>query len=146
MRRFVLVFAFTEDRKQLILINKTHPPYQAGLMNGVGGGIDPEDAKDGLPDQYWAALREFEEEAGVELAPCDIEEFGTMYADGDWICYLFRVFDDKVLEATTKTEEKIAVIDINTIDYSKCVDKLDFIIPMALTKSGDFKYSNIECF
>ena len=41
MERMVVGFAFTEDRRSVILIRKNRPEWQAGRLNGVGGHIEP---------------------------------------------------------------------------------------------------------
>jgi 8-oxo-dGTP pyrophosphatase MutT (NUDIX family) len=62
MTAYVCGFAFdTERRVYLILKNKPH--WQAGLLNGIGGKIEPGETS------LRAMAREFKEEAGVDIAP-----------------------------------------------------------------------------
>lgn len=60
IKRYVAGFLFRQKShvtKQVLLVRKTHPKWQAGLMNGIGGGID------GIETSREAMVREFFEEA-----------------------------------------------------------------------------------
>lgn len=59
MLAWVLGFLFNEDRTKVILLKKTHPDYQAGKLNGVGGKVEPNET---ILD---AMTREFLEETGI---------------------------------------------------------------------------------
>lgn len=39
-RGWVLGFLFSEDLSKVVLIKKTHPDWQAGKLNGIGGKIE----------------------------------------------------------------------------------------------------------
>jgi 8-oxo-dGTP diphosphatase len=57
VKRYVVGFAFDQDEQKVLLILKTHPEWQAGRFNGVGGHIEPSD------ETPLAAMdREFREE------------------------------------------------------------------------------------
>ena len=56
----VLGFAFSSDRKSVILVEKNRPEWQAGKINGVGGHVN-----EGETDKA-AMIREFKEETGHE--------------------------------------------------------------------------------
>lgn len=58
---YVLVFAFDWTREKVLLIKKSKPEFQAGLLNGVGGKIQQGE----IPEQ--AAIREFKEETGLDI-------------------------------------------------------------------------------
>src|SRR5574339_145798 len=58
--RYVVGFMFDENEEHVLLIRKTHPDWQAGKLNGIGGRIeDGESARE-------AMQREFKEEVGVD--------------------------------------------------------------------------------
>ncbi len=57
---YVVGFAFDADLKEVALIRKKTPEWQAGLLNGLGGHVDEGET----PEQ--AMVREFYEEGGVE--------------------------------------------------------------------------------
>ena len=58
---YVAGFHFNKEHSSVILIRKTHPKWQAGLLNGVGGHVEPSDKS--TTD---AMVREFLEETGIE--------------------------------------------------------------------------------
>jgi 8-oxo-dGTP pyrophosphatase MutT (NUDIX family) len=64
-----------DDDDRVALIRKARPPWQAGLLNGVGGKIEPEDWSPFFvhdmpapePVALRAMRREFREETGVDF-------------------------------------------------------------------------------
>ena len=54
---YVLGFAFTKDLKQVALIRKKRPEWQAGKLNGIGGKVNINEVP------LLAMVREFQEEA-----------------------------------------------------------------------------------
>ncbi len=63
--KYTVVFIFSQNMSQVLMIDKTKGPYP-GCLNGVGGKIDVTD----ITEEY-GALREVEEETG--LTQTDIE-------------------------------------------------------------------------
>ena len=57
MERYVLGFLL--DPERVVLIRKTHPEWQRGRLNGIGGKIEEGE------DSFVAMEREFHEEAGA---------------------------------------------------------------------------------
>jgi len=63
MIQYVVGFLFDPKLKRVILIRKTHPAWQDGLLNGVGGKV-------WANESYQQAMsREFLEEVGIEIPP-----------------------------------------------------------------------------
>jgi 8-oxo-dGTP diphosphatase len=101
MTNYVLGFCFDSAGKNVVLIRKTKPAWQAGKFNGVGGKIETRES------QGQAMVREFYEEAGVMTTPDNWEYFGSMAGPG-WACGLFYTFNDFIFrKAATQTEEEI---------------------------------------
>lgn len=105
-QNYVVGFAFSADSSKIVLIRKNRPAWMAGKLNGVGGKIEAgEEAVD-------AMVREFVEECGVETMVSDWHYFMKIFGrDGDVHCY--RIFDDKVLSATTLLDEEVEIIDVS---------------------------------
>ena len=61
-REMVVGFLISRDNNNVLLVEKTHPDWQAGLLNGIGGGVEP-----GEPALV-AMCREFVEETGIKDA------------------------------------------------------------------------------
>src|SRR5690606_21087500 len=65
-------FVFTEDRREVVLVRKNRPAWQAGFLNGVGGKVE----RGEVP--VAAMAREFAEEAGVSVDPSAWDELCTV--------------------------------------------------------------------
>lgn len=86
--RYCCGFLFWRDR--VLLVRKTHPQWQDGLWNGVGGKI--EDGETPLT----AMVREFAEEAHIEVPPAAWRLFCVESGAPDYEVHFFRarVTDD----------------------------------------------------
>lgn len=60
IKQYVAGFLFSRDLKNVMLIRKTKPAWQAGKLNAIGGKIEPGET------EYGAMVREFEEETGIK--------------------------------------------------------------------------------
>jgi len=84
---WVLIFAICNDR--FLLRRKTHPAPQAGKWNGLGGKVCDDDYADQTADRdtkagyfdlpYYTAIREFAEEAGVDLPGQRLTNMATLH-------------------------------------------------------------------
>jgi 8-oxo-dGTP diphosphatase len=81
VKRYCIGFLF-HNSNQVLLVNKTHPDWQVGLWNGVGGVIEEGEApRDAMP-------REFMEETGIKMSADDWTHFCTEYGPGyELYCY-----------------------------------------------------------
>ena len=103
-QNYVVGFAFSADKSKVVLIRKTRPAWQAGKLNGPGGKIEAGETP------HEAMCREFLEECGVETTPADWHYFTKIIGrDGD--VWFYRMFDDKALNAVTKLDEEVLVVD-----------------------------------
>jgi 8-oxo-dGTP diphosphatase len=117
-KQYVIGFLFNAE-DEVALIEKTHPDWQKGKLNGVGGHIEegesPEDAM----------TREFEEEVG---AGCHWTSFCKMIFQEAEI-YCFR--SSSVAEIESMTEEKVAWYPVKNLPENIVLD-IGWLIPMAL--------------
>lgn len=140
MTAYVVGFAFDTQRR-VTLIRKTHPEWQKGLLNGVGGKIDSGDHSGNLPDtQAMASLvamcREFKEETGVVIAPerwkmyhrerwqngNSVDFYATALRPGEW--------------PKTQTDEHIEMmywehLNRHQWEMASVMYNLPYLIPMA---------------
>lgn len=136
MNQYALTFLFTPDMKQVWLIEKNRPSWQAGCLNGIGGKIE----KDELPPQ--AATRELKEETGIEGV--DIKEVGHMFGtnnDGhEFIVFVYAGFTEKILR--TMESEKVLLVQVDKIKNYKHIENVPAIIEMCLyMKKGMSNFS-----
>ena len=61
MLEYVLALLFTADAREVVLVRKTRPAWQAGRVNALGGKLQTGE------DILAAARREVREEAGVDV-------------------------------------------------------------------------------
>lgn len=105
MDSYVLGFAFTLAG-QVALIEKTHPDWQAGRLNGIGGELD------GGEGHNIAMVRKFHEETGVVTDPADWGYRGIMRGE-DWAVHVFTMTDAKIENAATLTKEEVFLLDLD---------------------------------
>lgn len=122
MKNYVLGFMFSLDGHQVVLIQKTKPAWQKGLLNGVGGKIEDNETP------LEAMQREFLEETGVDYPFW--EERLQMHGEG-WHCHVFSAFSNRVSKCSTTTEEPVRVIPTQMIP-SSVISNLKWLIPFLL--------------
>lgn len=131
MDKFVVGFAFTADKNYVLLINKTHPPWQAGHLNGIGGHIE-----DGESETE-AMNRECLEECGLIM---EWQHRGIMTGvnnDGSLFnCHIFYAYDDAVFGFQQLEEEAPMIIGVKTINKLKTIANLSFLIPYGTCLDG----------
>ena len=125
MRLYVAGFAFHEDR--VLLVEKLHPDWQAGKLNGIGGKVEPgEIALD-------AMIREFQEETGLRVD--DWRLFCRLtFASGVVYFYTTQVDTSRGHQHVNDVGEVIAWFMINEHTYYRAIPNLRWLIPMARDK------------
>ena len=132
--RYVLGFLFNEDRSSVVLIRKSKPVWQSGLLNGVGGKIEEGETP------LNAMIREFREEAGVDTTQIKWRQYCTMVGkDFEVICFTVR--DTKSLELA-HTVEQDPIFKINWVDFYKfkCVSNLSWLMALATDENYGNKF------
>lgn len=116
MKEYTLIFVFNTELTKTLLIRKTHPEWQVGKLNGLGGTVEPQDyneenigpqGEDSIGTIFArlkAAERELWEEARMEEGD-DYEKL-THYLDYkgpdyEMSCYWTITSDQRMLEAVT---------------------------------------------
>lgn len=128
-QNYVLGFAFDTKRSKVVMIRKSRPVWQAGKLNGIGGKIDPGE------EAITAMIREFNEECGIHTLHGDWHHFANLTAlDGEVTCY--RLFDDKILEASTQEDQEIVLVDTD-MNYiaEHGLSSVGWLIGVALDKN-----------
>ncbi len=121
-----------DDTGRVVLIRKKRPEWQAGLLNGVGGKVEPGESP------LDAMRREFREEAGV-----DVDEWDHLLTlglpDGFVYVYRARVSADVVDAVYSVTDERIVVGSVSAIRAGKTVPNLRWIVPLAAHTANDYE-------
>ncbi len=106
---YVNGFMIQPESQRVLLIRKTHPPFQAGKWNGIGGHIEANET-------IWQAMvREFQEETGVQTFESEWEH--TITLEGrDFVVYFLRHFVSVGFpDYRTTTDEVVNDWDIEAV-------------------------------
>lgn len=129
MTDFVAGFMFTPDRRQVALVEKNRPIWQAGLLNGIGGKIETFDAS-----PVAALCREFDEEAGVQTQPDEWQQIATLDVIGLGTVYFFRAFSSKAHGMKAGTDEAVGLYDAHPLPEN-VIANLKWLIPLSLDEN-----------
>jgi 8-oxo-dGTP diphosphatase len=121
---YVLALLFTADGREVVLVRKTRPAWQAGRVNALGGKLHEGES---LLD---AARREVREEAGVDVEGW--EEF-LVWHDPEYRLRAVRVFDDAARRARTAEDQEVFLANVAALPLT-VIDNLRWIIPLALDR------------
>lgn len=121
---YVLALLFTADAREVVLVHKTRPAWQAGRVNALGGKVHEGEA---LVD---AARREVREEAGVDVY--EWKEF-LLWQDAEYQLRAVRAFDDAARLARTAEDQEVFLAPVDALPPN-VIDNLRWIIPLALDR------------
>jgi len=125
MKYYVAGFMYSEDRKNVVLIEKINPEWQRGLLNGVGGKIEKNEAPE------VAMSREFKEETGISTLPEEWKVFSMIHRPSTYKVYFLYTFNNDLINAKTVEEEKVGIYEVNDLP-SNTIYNLKWLIPMSL--------------
>lgn len=121
---------FNPAKSTVVLIEKDHPDWMAGKLNGVGG-------KAHADETFQQAMeREFAEEAGPEIQSW--QSFAVKVSPrrdnpNELVrVEFFRAFDMVMYRTVTREREKIVRLDLTDMPYANMVDHLEWLILLAL--------------
>lgn len=121
--------AFTENDHAVLMVKKTHPRWQAGRLNGVGGRGEPGE------QPLDCVVREFAEETGRHVAPAlwrhVVREIGPDY---DLHAYMTRVSSPTKFPRVNDVGETLKWIRVDELRAHRhsMIGNLQWIVPMAL--------------
>lgn len=135
-QNYVCGFAFDEAVERVVLIRKLKPDWQKGLLNGVGGKVEPFET---LP---MTMVREFEEETGFTTHPTIWRPMLYLQDGTDkaaWIVHFFAAYGVPLDQVGTQEEEEVFPVSWKSVAfcdnprqvYFQCVPNLRWLLPMA---------------
>lgn len=140
MIEYVVGFIFNVPQDKVLMIRKINPQWQRGLLNGIGGKVDPEDYN--FPDPFHNAMvRECNEEAGLNI---DFNYFLTIQNENFKIKFYKSIIPDCLIkDVVQKTEEELEWINVEDIyNRTDLMDNIVMLVSMCLNNT--FLYGNIK--
>lgn len=143
MKEFVVGFAFTGiNERDLLMVKKNRPEWQAGKFNGVGGHVEEGET------MLEAMAREFYEETGIESTPakwlrvCTLvfpeARIGFFRSNVAWNL-AFEATNPQLYGKEFPTDEPVCLMSYDRLPHNM-IPNLKWIIPMA--KHLDLKEYN----
>ena len=127
MKEYTLGFIFTPAFDRVLLIHKTHPEWQAGKINGIGGKIEEGE------DPFACIVREVREEAGLETSADQWIRLGEMGSDA-WRMDVFTlVYSGGMGDARSADKERVEWFDVRALPPN-IISNLSWLVPLALDR------------
>ena len=124
MTQYCLGFLFCG--RKVVLVRKSRPSWQAGLLNGLGGKVEPEE----LPAE--AMRREFHEEAGKDVL--DWRHVCTMQGAAFQV-FVFTACAASLADIKTMTDEAIEIVPHYTISLYETIRNVPWLLKMCQDES-----------
>lgn len=127
-------FVVSDDMSHVLLLRKTHPEWQAGRLNGIGGHCEKEDTT--FADTM---RRECLEEVGLDIPKAEWRQVAEMYGR-DWMVVAFCATAPlAALEAavanTAGKDEKAVVLPVGSLwTADGVIGNVRWLVPMAMDK------------
>lgn len=126
---YVLAFMFNDDFSKVAMIRKSKPEWQAGLLNGIGGKVEPEEYP------RIAMLREFQEETGYEFDNNFLKHFCEMEGR-DWRVHCYATIGH--LECLkTMESEPVEIVEVVNLPNERTIENIMWLVHMAIDALQD---------
>jgi 8-oxo-dGTP diphosphatase len=119
---FVLALLYSMDHRQVVLMRRTRPAWQAGRVNALGGKLMAGESVAA------AAQREVREECGVDVA--EWKEV-LVWEDAEYVMHVMRAVSEHARDARTLEDQEVFLADVNALP-ANVIDNLRWLVPLAL--------------
>src|SRR5688572_25949171 len=129
MTEYVLGFLFNWEMDRVVLIRKTKPEWQRGLLNGVGGKIEPGETP------VEAMVREFREETSVDTLWSHWIHVARMSGPGATVQVFAAKIADCIGQVRKTTEEPPVILtayEATSPHIRGLIPNLRWLIPMSM--------------
>lgn len=124
--QYSLGFLFTDNKKEVLLIQKRKPQWQAGLLNGVGGRVEEGESP------LVAMVREFKEEAGLNILTW--HQFCTMnFEKCSVVC--FKAELPVRMKPKSMTRELIQWCSVAGLVHAPTIPNIPWLVHLALDET-----------
>ena len=126
MKNYSLGFVFSPDLKEVYLIRKNRPAWQAGKLNGIGGEMLPGESI------TTCMIREAQEETGLETRPDDWMIYAFLHGPDFRVMVSWLRLSLPCRQPLTKTDEEIVLVRISDLENHETIDNVPLLIQAAL--------------
>lgn len=134
-KKYTVGFIFDKDMKKVLLVHKTAPEWQVGLINGVGGKLEIGETT------AECIVREIKEETNIDVSIKDVVDLGGILGEDQAaeVEVFGVVYQGELFEAFIFEKEKIEWFPVDQIP-GNVIPNLKWLIPLTLEK---LKYGKI---
>ena len=127
MKKYTLGFIFTQDLKNVLLIHKVSPAWQAGKVNGIGGKVEKGET------DIDCIVREVYEETALKIEKKEWIKIGKIKeADGQVVVFTSVYKGDKN-DAVCNDKEIVEWYSVDDLPLN-VISNLQWLIPLSLDK------------
>lgn len=131
MQTYVSGFLFSPCGQHVALIQKLNPKWQRGLLNGIGGKIEPGETP------HDAMAREFHEEAGLVTRPENWTCFARLHRPDEYLVDFMFCRDARFDQIRSIEQEEVGIYECSDLP-AHLMPNLRWLIPMSLDAELDF--------
>lgn len=132
MKKYTVGFIFDKELEKVLLVHKTAPEWQVGLINGVGGKM--EEGESGID----CIVREIKEETNLDVEKDSVHFVGALTEPLAYVEVFGYIYEGELFEAYVFEKEKIEWFAVKDLPKNM-ITNLNWLIPLTLEKLKEQK-------